>query len=1344
MEKVQQTGQVFSPQWKRRPSINGGGQGVRNRSLVITLAMAFIMLGSVYAALPAPMHNLSSVDPTHASLHDGATGEGPFSDTRSASERAAYLDILLDGDRFEGPSGEAVDVTFNLTERNNVGISLTSFAWSFKTLEGDTVIDGGGSAPCAIDLEGLGSTEWTTSITISTRLYTRMMEQGRDQLRLTITFRGIDDRSNSHAVSRNIPAHLTQRVAMLVDEDIYDGIKDNMARFETDANLRGSVEFIYRTGDWSTPEAIRTLLKQLWRDEGITGAMLWGYLPYAMWRLVHTDGKNEDFPIPVFYEDMDGDFIDVNSDGLYDKHIWGANDGNEIWVSHIMPPMEVVPEAKLDPSGQGTGGGLQAKYYNQRNFNNLRLTRVDPTIDFYWERDLPEEITRSEFTVKWTGRIRAVVSEMYTLTSQHGGGARLYIDGTQVHNQWNGITWNVTEWLVDVYLTQGWHDIRLEYNHNNWGFNGANRLLWSSDTILAKTINDWLNTSHAYHNGELVYNERALLFFDYGYGIKSRMKDPILANQIQPLYGDNVMVAGCTNTTDADDYIEALDKGHELVSVWSHSGSSGHHISYDERPDGINVTGNTYKIRETEAGLVTLIWGCHAGDYGNKGPGTSLLSDNLAVNYAFNTPYGLASAGSTRSIGSTFREVYWAWEKGSSMATGIFAYMDFGYNQTLMERRWPAGGTDRWVEDFVFLGDPFIRIDHKPWDLSMNIEGGSELTTDPDVTLHINAVNADEMRFKNAGGAWSAWETYSTTKEWTIGSAFGAHRVYAQVRNDWGIADYLSTDVITLIATASDWVSLEIDGGAEMTASHHVTVSLDIGDADPAMVWMSLRDDGTAWSDWSPFIDTTGHELSKGDGERTVYVKFISDDEYWQSETSDSIIVDTLPPVSSAILSGELGMMDWYVSPVSVELSSTDGLTGVEATEWSLNGGEWTPYVGALQVPHEGLNELRYRSRDACGNVEGIKTVTFQLDTSSPSDMAIAMAEGGDLINLPSIEVTLNAKDHLSGIEGMRFSVDGDDWGPWINYETSRYMVIPSEDGTHTIDWQVRDIAGNVASVPFPLEVVLDTKSPTVSTATPEEDSGGNAVDTKITVTFDEPINEGTLTGVNFLVQNSGGIPVMGELDYDDGTGELQFVPSDELDLYTTYNVMLRGEIADKAGNGLNGGLGHMWSFTTIGVAPGAPHDLTATATDDSILLAWRAPENMGSGQFQGYNVYRMMDDGQPDQDFEFLASVVGIGFEDTDVDAIVQYHYKVMASSSYAEGVESLVASAVIIPTVEDPDDDPEDPDDPIGPGPNGIPDPVDVDTTGKLVGTYAVIVIVVVAVVMLLSIMLVRRKVD
>ena len=93
---------------------------------------------------------------------------------------------------------------------------------------------------------------------------------------------------------------------------------------------------------------------------------------------------------------------------------------------------------------------------------------------------------------------------------------------------------------------------------------------------------------------------------------------------------------------------------------------------------------------------------------------------------------------------------------------------------------------------------------------------------------------------------------------------------------------------------------------------------------------------------------------------------------------------DTTPPVTSLALSGTLGLNHWYTSDVIVALSATDDLSGIEKTEYSLNGGEWTVYVQPLTLSDEGTTEIKYRSTDEQSNQEPEKTEIIKIDKTAP------------------------------------------------------------------------------------------------------------------------------------------------------------------------------------------------------------------------------------------------------------------------------------------------------------------------------------------------------------------------
>jgi hypothetical protein len=129
------------------------------------------------------------------------------------------------------------------------------------------------------------------------------------------------------------------------------------------------------------------------------------------------------------------------------------------------------------PPDAGPSTGLTGFYFNDNTLTALKFQRLDPVVDFAWANDPPDPgITFLGFSVRWTGKIRTLYTERYTFTVHSGDGARLWIDGDLLIDDWKN---RAPEDSVDsVDLGSGLHDIKLEYLHNTgWS---VVRLLWES------------------------------------------------------------------------------------------------------------------------------------------------------------------------------------------------------------------------------------------------------------------------------------------------------------------------------------------------------------------------------------------------------------------------------------------------------------------------------------------------------------------------------------------------------------------------------------------------------------------------------------------------------------------------------------------------------------------------------------------------------------------------------------------------------------------------------------------------------------------------------------------------
>lgn len=120
--------------------------------------------------------------------------------------------------------------------------------------------------------------------------------------------------------------------------------------------------------------------------------------------------------------------------------------------------------------------GLKAEYYDDTNFSTLKMTRVDPTVDFEWGTGSPDKsIEPDTFSVRWTGQIIPQFSDTYTFTTTSDDGVRLWIDGQKIIENWT--VHPPTDNRGAIALTAGKaYDLNLEFYEDQGG--ATIKLFW--------------------------------------------------------------------------------------------------------------------------------------------------------------------------------------------------------------------------------------------------------------------------------------------------------------------------------------------------------------------------------------------------------------------------------------------------------------------------------------------------------------------------------------------------------------------------------------------------------------------------------------------------------------------------------------------------------------------------------------------------------------------------------------------------------------------------------------------------------------------------------------------------
>lgn len=125
---------------------------------------------------------------------------------------------------------------------------------------------------------------------------------------------------------------------------------------------------------------------------------------------------------------------------------------------------------------------------------------------------------------------------------------------------------------------------------------------------------------------------------------------------------------------------------------------------------------------------------------------------------------------------------------------------------------------------------------------------------------------------------------------------------------------------------------------------------------------------------------------------------------------------DIVAPTTTVSLSGIQGTNGWYTGDVTVTLTVTEDGSGVDKTEYSFDGTNWTAYVDPFTIFTEGTTTLQYRSIDKAGNQEGAKTEAVKIDKTKPIITGTASPVAMNGWNITDVTVSFTCQDGQSGI----------------------------------------------------------------------------------------------------------------------------------------------------------------------------------------------------------------------------------------------------------------------------------------------------------------------------------------
>ncbi|TXT65703.1 MAG: hypothetical protein BAJALOKI3v1_70004 [Promethearchaeota archaeon] len=180
-------------------------------------------------------------------------------------------------------------------------------------------------------------------------------------------------------ISDSYPSNET--IAIIVQMGL-SGVSTAVTNYENDLKATGYNVLKY-SSNITDAKSLKNLLKGYYENNGLVGAVFIGKLPYV-WFKDPAIGYNEIFECDMFFMDLDGNWIDTNSDGIYDVHnaSSGADVHPEIYIGRI--------DASNRTLGTGQSSDISSlinRFHNYRKGNLNIEHKALMYIDDDWQGD---------------------------------------------------------------------------------------------------------------------------------------------------------------------------------------------------------------------------------------------------------------------------------------------------------------------------------------------------------------------------------------------------------------------------------------------------------------------------------------------------------------------------------------------------------------------------------------------------------------------------------------------------------------------------------------------------------------------------------------------------------------------------------------------------------------------------------------------------------------------------------------------------------------------------------------------------------------------------------------------
>ncbi|MGC8580804.1 MAG: OmpL47-type beta-barrel domain-containing protein [Thermoplasmata archaeon] len=310
---------------------------------------------------------------------------------------------------------------------------------------------------------------------------------------------------------------------------------------------------------------------------------------------------------------------------------------------------------------------------------------------------------------------------------------------------------------------------------------------------------------------------------------------------------------------------------------------------------------------------------------------------------------------------------------------------------------------------------------------------------------------------------------YEYTSPFTI-SLSGVYNITYWGVSSAGVVGIKSSEIIKIDLT-TPYITYSISGKSGMNGWYTGGVIFNISAYDNysgiASTYMKVNN-----GNW---YNTKSVEVYSN-GNNEVYYYAMGVDGVSSGIESVQIKIDFNAPISQAIVEGNVTPSGWYKGNVNIFINSTDNVSGISNTYYSINNGSWVIYHGYFTISNSGTYTIRYYAENMAGNKETVKTLVISIEANPATILAITPAYNS--VNTNSVNITSTVFDR-SGIKAVYIKIDN---GPWFAMNYTAYNntggvayyiwhTNSGDNGIHIIQIKVIDNVGYSYTKEFTLTV---------------------------------------------------------------------------------------------------------------------------------------------------------------------------------------------------------------------------------------------------------------------------------